>query len=247
MAKTQYRLFSCPLLVLAWMAMLALLLGLALWQVQRGQEKTRLLAGFTASSDASLIHELENEQAKELLRQGIVFVRACFTGHYESDRQFLLDGQTQGGQVGFNVWTPLERSAGDRLLVNRGWIQQSAERRPLASLEVDHDMREVCGTLVRFPRSAWSLSAASTGSQWPRVVVYPSVQEIEQTLGSPIYPLLLLLDEDQPDGYLRLWKPVTMAPEQHYGYALQWAALALTWVVMTAIFWRHRRRESGKP
>lgn len=247
MAKTGRRIFARALLILAWGGVLALLVGLAFWQVQRGQEKTRLLAGFAASRDTPPQHEVGVDQARALLEQETVFVRACFAGHYVADRQFLLDGQMQGGQVGFDVWTPLERASGEKLMVNRGWVAQDSLRRPLVALEIGNGEREVCGTLVRFPRSGWALKPMPESGGWPRVVVYPAPKELEQVLGAPIYPLLLLLDVDQPGGYLRFWRPVTMAPEQHYGYAVQWAALAVTWVVMTVVFWRRRSRGSGQP
>lgn len=247
MAKTGHRVFPRALLILAWGGVLALLVGLAFWQVQRGQEKTRLLVGFAASRDAPPQHEMDVDQARALLGQETVFVRACFAGHYVADHQFLLDGQMQGGQVGFDVWTPLERPSGETLMVNRGWVAQDSERHPLVALAVGNGEREVCGTLVRFPRSGWALKPMSESGNWPRVVVYPALEELEHALGTSIYPLLLLLDVDQPDGYLRFWRPVTMTPEQHYGYAVQWAALAVTWVVMTVVFWRRRSRGSGQP
>lgn len=247
MAKTGHRVFSRALLILAWGGVLALLVGLAFWQVQRGQEKTRLLAGFAASRAAPPQHEMAVDQARALLGQETVFVRACFVGHYVADHQFLLDGQMQGGQVGFDVWTPLERPTDEKLMVNRGWVAQDSRRHPVAALAVGNEEREVCGTLVRFPRSGWALQPAPESESWPRVVVYPAPKELEHALGTSIYPLLLLLDVDQPDGYLRFWRPVTMTPEQHYGYAVQWAGLALTWVVMTMVFWRRRNKGSVQP
>lgn len=247
MAKTGYRVFTRLLLIFAWSGVLALLVGLAFWQVQRGQEKARLLAVFAAAEVVPAQHELGIDQARALLGQDTIFVRACFTGRYESERQFLLDGQMQGGQVGFDVWTPLARLSGERIMVNRGWVAQDPERHPLMALGIGTGERTVCGTLVRFPRSGWALKAETGSASWPRIVVYPAQQELEQALGTSIYPLLLLLDAGQPDGYARLWRPVTMAPEQHYGYAFQWAALALTWVVMMVVFRRRPRRESGQP
>ncbi len=231
------------LLFLAWLAVLALLISLATWQVHRGQEKARILAAFSTSQQDPVLHDPSIEQAAALLEKETVFVRACIDGHYDAAHQFLLDGQTQDGGVGFHVWTPLATHAGGQILVNRGWVAQTPDRRPVEDLAVGDASHEVCGTLVRFPRSGWALKAASELKAWPRVVVYPSVKEIEITLEHSIYPLLLLLDADAQDGFGRHWKPVTMLPEQHYGYAFQWAALAMTWVVVTAIYWRRRAGE----
>ncbi|MES1992491.1 MAG: SURF1 family protein [Pseudomonadota bacterium] len=232
------------LLFLAWLAVLALLISLATWQVHRGQEKTRLLAAFSASQQGPVLHDLSVEQAQALLEKETVFLRTCIEGRYDAAHQFLLDGQTQDGNIGFHVWTPLVTHSGGQILVNRGWVAQTPDRRPVADLAVEDASHEVCGTLVRFPRSGWALKAAPESQTWPRVMVYPPAKEIEITLGHSIYPLLLLLDADAREGFGRHWKPVTMLPEQHYGYAFQWAALAITWVVVTTVYWRRRARES---
>ena len=38
---------------------------------------------------------------------------------------------------------------------------------------------------------------------------------------------LVLLDADQPDGYLRQWQPPGFPPLRHTAYAVQWFGLAL--------------------
>ena len=54
---------------------------------------------------------------------------------------------------------------------------------------------------------------------------------------------VVLLDVDQPEGFLRDWRPPGMPPDKHLAYAVQWFGLAatvfVTWVVLS-----FRTRES---
>lgn len=228
-------------IAIGWLAVFGILLGLAFWQFQRGQEKNRLLEAYGAAQARSGSLHVDADAARSALASGAAFIKACFTGRYEQDRQFLLDGQIHDGKAGFDVWTPLKPLDGNPVIVNRGWVAQDASRAPVSALGVLENDREVCGMLVRFPRSGWSLPSSAEARGWPRVVVYPDPAELGQALGSPVYPLLLQLDPHEPDGFERHWRPVVMPPERHYGYAFQWAALALTWVVISVVFWRRYR------
>ncbi|MGD2032747.1 MAG: SURF1 family protein, partial [Gammaproteobacteria bacterium] len=46
---------------------------------------------------------------------------------------------------------------------------------------------------------------------------------------------IVLLDASAEDGYLRNWAPTEFGPERHYGYALQWFALAATLVIIYVV------------
>jgi cytochrome oxidase assembly protein ShyY1 len=55
--------------------------------------------------------------------------------------------------------------------------------------------------------------------------------DLAAALGRPLQSRQLLLDPQQPAGYLRDWHPTGMGPSRHLAYAVQWwlfGALALT-------------------
>jgi surfeit locus 1 family protein len=62
-------------------------------------------------------------------------------------------------------------------------------------------------------------------------------------------PAVLLLDPDQPDGFVRDWPRPTggLAPALHLGYALQWFAFALIALVLWLRHAFHRTARSGNP
>ena len=234
------------LALVGWSAVLALLMGLSLWQLQRAGEKTRLIDAFVEAQSASVDEVPDEEVARRLAGEAAVFVKACVTGRYDERRQVLLDGQVQGGQAGLRVWTPLLREAGPPVIVDRGWVAQDVRLGPTEPLAVGGEERTACGMLVRLPRSGWRLPPPRGVTDWPRRMVYPEMADLEGALGLPVYPLLLLLDPDAPDGFLRRWQPVSLGPERHYGYAVQWAGLAVTWVVATIVYRRRHRRSTRR-
>jgi surfeit locus 1 family protein len=53
------------------------------------------------------------------------------------------------------------------------------------------------------------------------------MNELEERLGYPLEPLILLLDKDDEFGFIRDWKPVYgVTPDKHRAYAVQWFTLA---------------------
>ena len=80
---------------------------------------------------------------------------------------------------------------------------------------------------------------------WPRVMNYPTAEQLAAALGEPIEPQIVLLHPQAPDGYERKWQPaLRMNPSRHLAYAIQWFAFALVAVVALAI--ASMRRGSGK-
>ena len=56
---------------------------------------------------------------------------------------------------------------------------------------------------------------------------------------------LVLLDADEPDGYVRNWAPPGFPPLRHIGYAVQWFGLALALAVIYVVTNFRRASETG--
>ena len=80
---------------------------------------------------------------------------------------------------------------------------------------------------------------------WPRVVSYPTLEDLECVLEGEVLPGLLLMDATLADGYVREWTmPNPLPPSRHYGYAAQWFALAATlFFLFFKLNLKHSRRE----
>jgi len=214
------------LLAIAGMALFA---SLGRWQLDRAEDKRELFAAFAAGSD----RVIELPTGLEPIGR---YRRVTVGGRYDASRQFLLDNMTHDGVPGVHVLTPLLRDDGTAVIVNRGFVPSGGRRSQLPDLPAGGEPRRVSGRMDFLPRPAVELEAPPS-SGWPRLLSFPRAGDLASALDTPVHPQVLLLDADQPDGYLRDWQPPGMTPEKHVGYAVQWfglaAAVFVTWFVLS--------------
>jgi surfeit locus 1 family protein len=199
------------------------------WQLDRGDQKRRLFEAFDAGSSAELL----TGQLTDDLPVESRYRRVRISGEYDSRHQILLDSMMHGGQSGYYVLTPL-RTGQNIILVNRGWVPADRDRAEMPDVSVAENNRKVTGRLDLLPRPGVKLAsqAPEIDTPWPRRLLYPSVTEIGEQLGDQPYPMQLLLDANNTDGFLRDWRPPVMGPERHLGYAVQWFGLAVTLMII---------------
>lgn len=163
------------------------------------------------------------------LTEATRFHRLEVRGTYAAQPQFLLDNMLHDGVAGYHVLTAFELiDSSRRLLVNRGWVPVGDDRGVLPVVPVPTDERNVSGRLERLPRPALRLGVGvPERSAGTTVVQYPTAAELAQQLDANLYDYQLLLDSDEPDGYLRDWRPQVLPPERHLSYAGQWVVFAL--------------------
>lgn len=231
--------------VLAALVVFILFVSLGRWQLNRADEKERLFEGFDIATESVVQRGPVNDEAARRDR----FARLAVYGSYD-DRQFLLDNMVSNGRVGYQVLTPLRLPGEARLLlVNRGWIPINPDRRILPRPDVDLEDREVTGRIGRLPVAGFRAGPGLLGDEtgWPRRAQFPTREELEAELGSAVFDYVLLLDPDQPDGYLREWRPTVMNPDRHRAYSLQWFAMAATVVILfLVLFIRNRGRRPNE-
>lgn len=209
---------------------LSLFCSLSLWQWQRGQAKQQLLDAEIASakSPAQVFDPTQTPNAQKLLH-------VVVEGRYDPTQQLLLDNQSHQQRPGYEVWSLLRLSTGQALLVNRGWIPLTAQRRQLPALPLDASPRRLSGRWQALPKAGMASAPApcTVAPSLPMIVNYPTARDLRCLLGVDVLDGQLLLDADQPDGFVRAWRVDNgFPPSRHYGYALQWAALALTLLVL---------------
>lgn len=199
------------------------------WQLDRGAQKRQLLAAFDASVNAEVMTKLLTNSAAEESR----YRRVQIAGEYDAQHQIVLDSMLRKGQAGYYVLTPFQ-TAGDLILVNRGWVPADSDRSVLPKLSVDEGRRIVTGRLDLLPRPGVKLlsSVTTANAKWPRRLLYPTTAEISDHLDAQVYALQLLLDADNADGFVRDWQPAVMGPEKHLGYAVQWFGFAIALIII---------------
>lgn len=220
--------------LLAGIFFTVLFISLGRWQLDRAAEKKVLLdafeggAGYTEPTDFERLAEYD---------------RIRVSGRYLPDRQILIDNIPLDGRLGYYAITPFELPGEDALLlVNRGWTPKSDRLdKDIANLSVDDGFRVVKGLVGHLPRVAIRPGEAfAVHGDWPRLAIYPELEEVGEELDETLLPVVLLLSAGEDDGFVRRWQPDTSGPATHYGYAFQWFAMAAA--VVLIVGWHVRKR-----
>lgn len=216
-------------------------IGLGVWQLERAESKRVLLAGYEAALQAAG-PEVRRAQALQQLMAERPFARLTVVGQY-GDRHVLLDNQLSQGRPGWHVLTPFHLADGRVVMVNRGWVPLPAGRRLVPALPAPPPVERVSGIATRLARPGLRVAQQRTQG-WPRVMQYPSAEDLSAALGAEVLPWQILLDPDAPGGFVRVWTPEVMPPVRHLGYAVQWFALAATVLIVALVLWWRWRHES---
>lgn len=204
-----------------------LFLRLGVWQWHRAGEKRATEAAFQAGSAAP--RPLGTRPAGSLPRYTTVRVQ----GHYDGEHQFLLENLSHAGRPGYEVLTPLRLPDGRTLLVNRGWVPLTASRRQLPQVALDAAASgEVtpAGRLDALPVAGLARGRLppDPAAPWPKLTSFPLATDLAAALGHSVEPRQLLLNADEPFGFIRDWHPAAgFGPERHIAYAVQWWAFAV--------------------
>lgn len=215
----------------------------ARWQLDRAAEKEVLFAAFAAGDTGDALTELPPDGAAGALR----YRRVSLSGRYDGGHQILLDNIPADGRPGYHVLTPLRLVDGSAVLVNRGWVPADGDRSRLPDVALGAADVTISGRIDRLPQPSVRLAAppGPASAPWPRRLFFPDAAAASAELGYRVRDYQLLLDPSAPDGFRRDWSPAEFGPEHHLGYAVQWAGLGLTAVVLWVVLSLRRRAPSS--
>jgi surfeit locus 1 family protein len=169
----------------------------------------------------------------DLSDEKLRYLPVKFNGEMDTGHQLLIDNQVKQGSVGYFVLTPVKLNNGQAILLNRGWLPLGNSRDDLPDIKVDADTKSFIGRLDKFPSVGIKLEGADELSAgWPAVTQLITPEKVAERLGYSVMAYQVLLNVDEPNGYNRQWVPMKMGPQKHHGYAFQWFALAVAWVVI---------------
>ena len=214
-------------------ALVAQFAALGGWQINRGLEKRAQQELFSDASGFTTWQSGMDVRSYQRLRA---------SGELLGERQFLLENIIFNSRIGYYVLTPLDPGNDEPLLlVNRGWIEKTADEFDQTTITIDENRSSVHGRVGSLPKAGYKMGdAIIPGSPWPQRAVYPGLEDLETALGRPVQPFVLLMDPKDQLGFLRHWVPEEMGPSRHFGYALQWFAMAA--VLAGLLVWNFRKR-----
>jgi surfeit locus 1 family protein len=207
------------------LVLIALLVSLGKWQLDRAEQKRALYDAFDKGTDATRVIGLRTPPVPR-------YQHVEARGSYDEAHQILIDNMTDAaGHAGYFVVTPLELEDGGWLLVNRGWVPLGASRAVVPVTTVAGDVRVVRGRADHLPTPGIRMGTpAPLTGPFPVVANFPTREDIERLVQKSPWTRatdLVLLDADQPDGYVRQWQAPGLPPLRHVAYAVQWFGLAL--------------------
>ena len=205
----------------AAIAGIALAAALGVWQLDRAAQKEAQAARQAQLDRAPPIrlgHEIASAAA---LEQRHVAAR----GHFEPGAVVWLDNRVRSGIVGYEVVMPLRISGtATRVLVNRGWVGGTGDRRQLPQLATPSGELEVSGRAVVPGKRIYELgSDAPEGRVWQNL----TIDRYRARLGIEVLPIMIEQENDNGDGLVRAWPAPGRGADTNRSYAVQWFGLGV--------------------
>jgi surfeit locus 1 family protein len=214
--------------VLVMLPVLAILLGLGTWQVQRLGAKNALLAEI-AAGEAAPARPLGASAPPS-------WTKVSVTGRFDHEREVLLGLEVRGPVLGARLVTPLIRDGAPPVLVDRGWVpidKAGAIARPAGPVTLEAYAR---------PGETGGLFSATDDPAGRRFYTFDPPL-IARSLGLPApepFGLVALgTGPGLPDPQRTLPRPTN----SHLGYAVTWYGLALSLLGVFAAWLRRRLKE----
>lgn len=213
------------------------LLWLGVWQLQRGEEKRQLLAGFEARRQAEPISLEQLEPMPDP-----AYRRVQLRGFLDSEHSLLLDSRIRDGQAGIELLQPFyDQPSGLWVLLNRGWLPWPDRRTP-PRFETPEGMLQLTAWVYVAPAAGMNLGAGTASEGWPRLITRVEADSLWQQLGRGGLSFETRL-QPGPASYRVDWPVVAMSPSKHLGYAVQWFALAAALLGLFIYLGIHNARE----
>jgi surfeit locus 1 family protein len=216
------------------LTMMAMVIGLGTWQLQRRVWKTDLLA---------TIAQRMNGEAVPLPATvgdvpGWTFRHVTVNGHFDQSYALWLYGRTYDGKAGVHLLVPLIRDTGDTILVDRGFVpfDHGSELAPFA----DPPATATVDGIVRAPEPGGIFMPANQPDKniWYAV----DIAAMSKTVGMTLAPVYIAARPTGNPG----WPVATGGTEgtgirnEHLNYAIFWYSMALVLAVIYVMSSRSR-------
>jgi surfeit locus 1 family protein len=233
---------------IATLTVLAILVGLGLWQLERKAWKESLIARIDARAHGAPGEIVPEARWAEWRAEDDEFRRVRFTGTFLHDREVAVHGlmsSQRGSPVqGYYLFTPLRLASGAFVLVNRGFVPTEL-RDPARRGETAPSGEVVLTGLVRAPetRGLFMPENEPGADRWftRDLAAMARARGLERAA-----PFWIDLDPvPNATGWPRPGQTRFAIPNNHLGYALTWFGLALTLVAVFGAWARRRSRQSS--
>ena len=207
-------------LTVATVVMVAILIGLGVWQVQRLAWKEALIATVTGHM---LAKPLTLDQALRTNADDVQYRKVSLSGHFDNAKEAYVFTTGEGGEPVYHVLTPFLTDDGRVLMVDRGEIPQE-KLPPQSRISVEGEIRLV---------GVWRVPDAP-GFFTPRPDPARHVWYSRDLAGIAAAdgvrlaaPVVIEADASpNPGGWPKGGQTVVDFPNNHLSYAITWFGLA---------------------
>ena len=209
--------------------LLYFLASLGQWQLNRAEYKSNLEAKIEMRKNLTPVRldQAPVDPDKNL------YLPVSVTGTYDKKHHILLDNKVINMRAGYDVYTPLIIDNKTAILINRGWLPQGKSRQDLPEISTSDLNIQLTGLMAKPPVPAIILSEQKNKIiEWPAVVQYLDFKILEKSLGYPIKPMIIILNENMDSAFHLEPIKLNMRSEKHTGYAVQWFGLATVLLII---------------
>lgn len=208
------------------LVLLPILVKLGFWQLEESKITEALQKQWELQQSLPAIDFAEHSTDED-------FRRVRLHGEFLTEKYWLKENQLRDGKLGFQVIMPFALSDSDKIFaVDRGWIEGSAQREFIPTVETPKGPQTITGALVQPSDSKLVREADSRVKSWPHKILDEDLMVLSSHIEHLLYPQILRLDADSVGALTVYWRPVNMSSAKHFGYAIQWFFMAIALVVM---------------
>jgi len=232
------------------LVMVAVCVGLGLWQLQRRVEKHALIAALTERLAAAPAPLPEPSQWKALTPDKDEFRRVSFAATYASrpDAMVYSAGSAVRADIsGPGTWAflPAHLQNGETVVINAGFVPNTMQDRAQQDRAVARLYGNGPVTLtgyIRFPENSGALTPSENIAK--RLWFTRDHLAMARKLGwQEVAPFYLDLEAPVPQNGIP--KPAALTvhlKDNHLQYAITWFGLAAVMAIAFAVWWRAQRR-----
>ena len=232
------------------LAMLALFVGLGVWQLQRRVEKHALIAALTERLAAAPVALPPEAQWAAFSPARDEFRRVIFSATYESRPDAMVYSSGSAVRIdvaGAGTWAflPAQLPDGRTVVVNAGFVQnamqdRAGQDRAVAQLVTGHPVAMT--GYIRFPEKAGLLMPSANRDK--RLWFARDVDAMAQELGwGNVAPFYIDLEAPVPASGVPKPGPLEVhLKDDHMQYAITWFGLAFAVLIAFGVWWRGQRR-----
>lgn len=234
--------------VAAMLAAIAVLVGLGIWQIQRGVWKSALLAELD-SREAMQPIDLATLEPGDL--SGVRYRRVAATGVFRPG--LIRMHHVEEGALGYKAVLPFMQTEGDdMLLVDLGFVRSSMESEAAATVPDGVVRLEGYARLPTARPSVFTPDNAPAENRW----FWWDLSAMTRTLdaaNAAVLPVIIQLSDPVPGVRVAglAPEPTVSLPRphnRHAGYAVTWFGLALVvGGALVAWIWQRRPRPARNP